>query len=324
VPGPVVGGSLVVGDFVVGGEAPGSNLWEMTYGGLTFGGLNRLATYQLQELPEGLGTPDYISGDVQRALEQGEWPGVDLSPGRNITVKQIIQAATEAELDAARQAFGAVLTPKGSTEYPLTLQLASGLFTCYARPRKHAPPIDVNTIVGKGTVVATMFHATDPRWYGPTQTASTGLASPGGLTPPLTPPLTPKAGSGGLIQAVNAGPMYTYATLTFTGPCTTPKAANLSLPGAPAVAFNVTLNPGDTLTVNMGYESVVLTSAGSSAGSSRRAAILPGSVFWPLPGAVLAGGVLVPSASIIQFSSEDSSKVAGTLSASWASAYMAI
>jgi hypothetical protein len=323
----VLGDDLLVGDFTVGGEGeePAGNLWEMTYGGLTFGGLDRLATYQLQELPEGLGTPDYISGDVQRSLEQGEYAGVDLSPGRNITVKQVIQAATEPQLDAARQAFAAILTPKGSAEYPLTLQLASGLFTCYARPRKHAPPIDVNTIVGKGTIVATMFHATDPRWYTAPQTAVTGLAVPGGIAPPVTPPVTIKGGSGGLVEVVNTGPMYTYATLEFTGPCTVPKAANLSLPGAPAVAFNVTLNAGDTLTVEMGYRSVVLTSAGSTAGSSRRSSIMPGSVWWPLPGAtVQPDGTLTPSTSVIQFTSEDTSRVAGTLTVSCASAYMGI
>jgi hypothetical protein len=291
-------------------------VWAFNYGGLAFGGVDPGATYQLQELPEGIGTPDYVTGDVQRAIEQGEYAGVDLSPGRNVTVKQIAQAATDAELDEARQAFGDVLSPRGSTEEPLYIQLASGLWCCMARPRKHTPVIDVNTLVGKGTVLATLFHATDPRWYTtPTQSATVGLPEPGGIEPPITPPVTIPGGAGGLIEAVNAGGMYMYPRLTFTGPCLNPKASNLSLPGAPSIQFEVSLNPGDTLTVDMNWQSVILVTAGSTSGSSRRNTEMAGSEWWSFPG---------KSTNLVEFTSEDSTHVAGTLTVEWASARLAL
>lgn len=295
---------------------PALTTWGMAYGGLAFGGFQQHATYQLQELPEGVGTPDYVTGDVQRAIEHGEYAGVDLSPGRNVTIKQIAQATTEAALDEARQAFGDVLAPKGALEEPLYVQLASGLWCSMARPRKHTPVIDVNTIVGKGTILATMFHATDPRWYSsPTQSATVGLAEPGGIAPPLTPPITIPGGTGGLIEAVNSGGMYMFPRLTFTGPCKNPRAANIALPGAPAIQFEVSLNPGDTLTVDMAWESVILVTAGSSSGSSRRNTEMAGTEWWSFP---------ANSTNIIEFTSEDTSHVAGTLTAEWASARMAL
>lgn len=289
----------------------------MSYGGLSFGGVDRLATYQFQELPEGLDVPDYVTGDVQRAIAEGEYAGVDLSPGRNIAIKQVAQAATDAGLDVARQAFAGVLGPKGSTEEPLYVQLASGLYACMARPRKHKAVVDVNTLVGKGTVLATMFHATDPRWYAqPSQTATVGLPEPsGGLVPPVTPPVTISGGSGGLIECVNAGPMFMYPRFVITGPCINPKISNLSLPGAPSVSFTISLNPGDTLSIDMDWQSVVLVSAGSTVGSSRRSTRRPGSTWFALPG---------ESTSIIEFSTEDTSPVAATLTAEWASARMGL
>jgi hypothetical protein len=300
-------------------EAPPSlEPWQISYGGLAFGGYIQDATYQLQEYPEGIDIPDYVTGDVQRAIEQGEYAGVDLSPGRNIAIKQLVQAATEAELDEARQALSGVMVPQGPTEQPLYLQLASGLWVSMARPRKHKAVIDASTLVGKGTVFASLFHATDPRWYSsPTQTTTVGLPEPsGGLAYPFAYPATyTGSGVGGLVTCENAGPMYMYPRVTFTGPCTNPRAANLTLPGAPAIGFNQTLNPGDTLTIDMNWRSVILTTAGSSEGSSRRNAEQPGNAWWSLPGKTM---------SVIEFTSEDTSYAAGTMTVEWASARMGL
>jgi hypothetical protein len=290
----------------------------MSYQGLVFGGTAENSTYQFQEYPEGIDIPDYVTGDVQRAIEQGEYAGVDLSPGRNITIKQLVQAATEAQLDEARQALSGVMVPQGSTEQPLYLQLASGLWVSMARPRKHKAVIDANTLVGKATVFASLFHATDPRWYSsPTQTTTVGLPEPsGGIAPPLEPPLTIEGtGTGGLVTCTNSGSMYMYPRLTFTGPCTNPRAANLALPGAPGIGFNQTLNPGDTLTVDMNWRTVILVTAGSSEGSSRRNAEQSGNTWWCLPGS---------TTSIIEFTSEDTSHAAGTMTVEWAAARMGL
>jgi hypothetical protein len=301
---------------------PSLGLYQMSYQGLAFGGVQRFATYQFQELPEGLGPPDYVTGDVQRALEQGEYEGLDLSPGRNVVVKQVIQAATPVGLDEARQALAGVLGPGGAVEQPLYIHLPSGLFTCMARPRKHSPPLDVKAVLAHAHEVATSFHATDPRWYGPTQTATIGLPAPSiGITPPVTPPVTiGSGGTGGLVEVVNSGKFETLPRVTFTGPCKVPKVANLSLEGAPSLAFDVDLNPGDALTLDLDWGSVVLVSAGTTGGSSRRNTEVPGNTWFNAPGV----SETFDGISIFEFTSEDTEAVAGTMTVEWAPAWMGI
>jgi hypothetical protein len=186
-----------------------------------------------------------------------------------------------------------------------------------ARPRKHAPPMDASTIVAKRSLLTTMFHATDPRWYStPTQTVTVGLPEPSsGLEPPVTPPVTIEGSGGGLITCVNAGPMYMYPRFVITGPCTNPKISNLSLPGAPSVSFGISLNPGDTLSIDMDWESVILVTAGSTVGSSRRSTKRAGSTWFAFP---------QESTSTVEFTTEDTSPVAATLTAEWACARMGL
>jgi hypothetical protein len=100
-----------------------------------------------------------------------------------------------------------------------------------------------------------------------------------------------------------------------TGPCLNPKISLLSLPGAPSVSFGISLNPGDTLSIDMDWESVVLVSAGSTVGSSRRSTKRTGSTWFAFP---------QESTSIVEFSTEDEVAVAATLTAEWASARMGL
>lgn len=296
---------------------PSLATYQMSYGGLAFGGLTSGATYQLQGWPEGLGSPDYISGDVQRALDQGEYAGLDLSPGRNITVNQVIQAATPTALDTARQALTGVLGPKGTEEEPLYIQLPSGLFACVARPRKHSPPWDIKAVLAHAQEVATLFHASDPRWYAmPSKSATVGLPeASGGVRFPTTFPTTfTGGGTAGILAIANEGKFEMRPVFIITGPCTNPKIANLSLPGSPAIAFTLTLNAGDTLTIDMNWQSVVLVTAGSTAGSSRRASVRGSSTWFNCP----------PGASVLAFTTEDSGHVAGTLTVQYADAYIGI
>lgn len=296
---------------------PALPVWGMSYAGVAFGGIVQGATYQLQEIPEGLDTPDYVTGDVQRALDQGEYPGLDLSPGRNIMVKQVVTAATARALDEARQALGAVLGPAGAVEQPLFLQLADGIFACMARPRKHRCPIGVETVFGYGTVATTLWHATDPRWYAvPVQSSTVGLPEPaGGLVFPVTFPVTFVAGAGGnIVSVANTGGFEMRPTIVFTGPCINPRVICTSLPGAPSIGFELTLNAGDTLTVDLEWQSAVLRTAGTTQGSSRRNAEQPGNTWFNAP----------PGTSTLVFTSEDKVKAAGVMTANWAPAFMGL
>jgi hypothetical protein len=260
-----------------------------------------------------------VTGDVQRALDQGEYPGLDLSPGRNILVKQVITGTTATACEEARKALAAVLGPAGGIEEPLFLQTASGsVFACMARPRKHRCPIGVETVFGYGTVATTLLHATDPRWYAmPLRSSTVGLPEPaGGLVFPVTFPVTFVAGGGGNIVSVgNVGGFEMRPTLVFTGPSINPRVTNSALPGAPSIGFNLTLNAGDTLTVDLEWQSAVVRTAGTTQGSSRRNAEQPGNTWFNVP---------KESTSTLVFTSEDKTKAAGTMTVYWAAASMGL
>jgi hypothetical protein len=264
-------------------------------------------SYSLQSV-EGLGPPDTLSGDLQRAQDEGEFAGLDELPGRDLTIVQVISGQTGAQLAEARMQFAGVLGVKGATEEPLYIQTEVGTFACMARPRKHHFPWDINAFLAKGVVATTLFHATDPRWYSvPTKTATVGLPSgpSSGASFPISFPVSFGGGTaGGILQVRNNGKFEMRPVLVFTGPCKNPKAANLSIEGAPSIQVNINLNAGDTLTVDMDFQTIQYIVAGGHIPSSRRFDLAPGSTWWNLPG---------ESLSQIEFSTSDSSAVAGTL-----------
>lgn len=291
--------------------------YQLWFGGLAFGGVNRLSAYSLQSLPTGLDVPAYISGDSQRPIDQGEFAGIDLSPGRDITVTQTMIGATQAALEAARQQLSGVLAPAGAIEAPLYIQLASGLFACMARPRKHNFTLDNNMVQVLGGVATTLFHATDPRWYAiPTKTQTVGLPTPaGGLLFPVTFNASfGGGGTGGILQIHNNGTIEMRPVLVIAGPCTNPVITNLSLNGTPSIGVTITLNTGDTLVIDTDLQSIVYTAAGTSAGVSRQNAQMPGNVWWNCP----------PGLSQIEFTTSDGVAVAGTLTVQSADAYIGL
>jgi hypothetical protein len=298
-------------------QLPNLTPWQLAYGDFSFGGVVQGSTFQLQEIAEGLDPPDYVTGDVQRALDQGEYLGLDLSPGRNIVVKQVIAATTAKALDVARQELGAVLGPRGNVEEPLFLQLPNGLFASMARPRKHKCPVGTETVFGYATIATTAFHATDPRWYAvPVNSSTVGLPEvAGGIKFPIKFPIVfAAAGGGNIVTVENLGGFETRPLLVVTGPCTNPRITCRSQPGAPGIGFELVLNASDTLTIDLDWQSAVLRTAGTVQGSSRRSSEQPGNDWFNCP----------PGNTELAFTSEDKVKEAGTLTVQWASAYMGL
>ncbi len=210
-----------------------------------------------------------------------------------------------------------MLGVKGTTEEPLFIRMPSGVFACMARPRKHKHVVDVTTVFGKGTIVATQFHATDPRWYvAPSSSATVGLPAPIRRLqcPAKWPAIWPGKSGGGQVTCVNEGKFDVLPVFVVTGPCVGPKITNLSLPGAPSIGFNVTLSAGDVLTIGTDVESAVLVTSGSSEGASRRGREMAGSRWFDMP----------PGENVIEFTSEDISAVAGTLTVQWADAFLGL
>ncbi len=291
---------------------PSLQPWQLSYGGLTFGGIVPAAAYQLQSIDYS--PPAVLSGDAQRPLDQGEFAGLDVLPGRDTVLTQVV-ISDGISLDHSRQVLGSVLGV-GAVEQPLYLRLPTGLYACMARPRKHQYTADITTVFGKGTVVSSMLHSTDPRWYAaPSKQASVGLPGPlGGLTFPATFPASfGGGGAGGILQVLNSGLFEMRPIFIVLGPCTNPTIQNLSLPGAPALGFNLMLGAGDTLAIDTDFQSIVYTVGGSTIGSSRRNALTATSTWFNFP----------PGLSQIEFTTTDSAQ-AGRLTVQWADAYVAL
>lgn len=308
--------------------APALNLYQWSYRGLAFGGVDTTATYQIQSA--NVDMPDVASGDVQRAIEQGEFEGVDVLPGADTTIVQVVTTqglartgmpttAQAVAIDEACQALGGVMGVIGTGQQPLYVQMASGCYVRLAKPRKHNCPWDINRVYAGGAIATSLLHSTDPRWYlVPSQSQTVGLPSTigGGLSVPVTAPVSLTGGSaGGLLTVVNAGTFESRPVLIVTGPCTNPVIANTSIAGAPSIGVNITLNAGDQLVIDTDWHSVVYTVAGSTLGSSRRNDLMTASTWWNLP---------ANSSNTIEFTSSDTSPVAGTLTVWSASAFLTI
>ena len=307
---------------------PALNLWEISFGGLKFGGITPGSVYQFQNMDVDM--PDVTSGDVQRALDQGEFIGLDTLPGADITVVQAVSCgsyvgpagatlAQQQTLQGAAQALGGVMGPGGVTETPLWFQTPNGTYTRMCRARKHNCPLDINRVYAGATVATTLLHSTDPRWYAaPSVSQSVGIPSApgGGLSVAPAVPWALAGGSvGGLLTVVNSGPFESRPVLTFTGPLTNPVATNSSLSGAPFIGVTLTLAAGDTVVIDLDWQSVVYTVAGTTMGAPRRNALMGGATWWNLP---------ANSSNQIAFTSADTSAVAGTLAVTSASAYLSI
>ena len=309
-------------------------LYQYSFGGLTFGGVAAGSTYQVQSAT--LDMPDVASGDVQRALDQGEMPGLDILPGVDLTIQQIVTTAglsrtgmpslaQAAAIDAACQALGGVMGPGGVTEIPLWYQMASGTYVRMCRPRKHNCPWDINRAMAGGATATSLLHSTDPRWYAaPSVSQMVGLPPAGvgglhftgsGAVFGASGAVFAAGGVGGQLTVVNSGQFESRPILLITGPCTNPVIANNSLPGNPWIGVNITLNPGDLLAIDTDWGSIVYTAAGSTLGTSRRNSLMYGTTWWNLPR---------QSANQIEFTTADVVTVASTLTVQSASAYLSI
>jgi hypothetical protein len=316
---------------------PSLSTYQMSFGGLTFAGQPGSGNYALQTITWDM--PSVASGDVQRAMDQGEFAGMDVLPGRDITVVQVVTGgyaqsgagvdttAKAQAVDAAVQALGGVMYPAGTTEpFPLYIQLPSGVFAAMCKPRGHSCPFDINRVFAGGVIATSKWHATDPRFYAAPskQSPATGLPAPagGGTFPATFNYGFGGGGTGGLVNVTNAGYFEMRPVLVITGPCTNPVVSNLSISGAPWVGVNITLQAGDTLTIDMDFRSVIYVASGTTQGASRQNALLAGSTWWNLQASNGPNGIAGPN--VIEFTTSDGTHVAATLTVQSADAYLTL
>lgn len=310
---------------------PTLSAFQWSFGGMTIGqgqGTSGWANVS----SDGLDLPAMRSGDTSRPSDTGEFAGRDFLGGRDITLQPMRFGGTSTQLGLAmlqlEQAFFAtvpsngVSPPGGITEVPIyTYRPGFGQLAMMVRGRKYGQKSDRSLTQSKLSQPILLFHATDPRMYGPS--VATILSAPSfarGLVFPIV--FSANGGKGlsfgggsAIAEATinNTGTWEMRPILTVTGPCKVPAMANASIAGTPTIAFNLALNAGDRLIIDMDAQSALLVTFGTTVGVSRLYTLVAGSTWWNLP----------PGNNIIQFSTSDSVPVAATLEVDWAPAYMA-
>ena len=301
-------------------SAPTLSNYQYSYNGLTMG-LN--TPYQFAQI-DGLDLPGIRTGDVTRPREHGEFIGIDLYGGRDITFTGDV-TSDGTSLQSALTTLGTA-TPVGlNVETPLWLQLPNlPTLGAMVRVRKRALPVDISWAGGLASA-AIQWHATDPRLYAQAQSSSIGLGTPlGGMTFPASFPLSFGGGTvAGVLNLTNSGNVETRPVLTIAGPVTTPTIKNTttgwSLTFTNSGSGGYTVNAGDTLVIDLDTHSVQYFVGGTGTGANRRSWVVGGSV-WP---STISGiSAMAPGNNSFSFTSQDASAVAGTMNVQWASAYV--
>lgn len=290
------------------------------FNGITFSGAGPFLLKKIS----GIDMPTVRSGDTDAPRTHGQFIGLDLLSGRDVELTFDVGPpfGSYTNLPGAMAALRAALTPSGTTETPLFVQLPNGsMYTALVRPRKRSTDIDIVYTLGNlAQNLMVQFHATDAMMYStPTAEPSTGLGTAGSgadffnLTFNFS--FGGTGGGAGVLNATNSGDVTSWPIFIITGPCTYPKITNASISGNPSISFGVTMLTGDQLIINTDpkYRSAVYYNSGSAQGATTLYTLQTGSAWFGLN----------PGANQIQFTTLDSSTVAATLAMEWASSYSA-
>lgn len=299
---------------------PVLNDYEVSFNGLTMGGDTPYGILQM----EGFDLPVIRNGDAGRPRDQGMLIGLDVFGGRSFTLNMWIAANGGSSLQTLLEALAAATPVMGNTEIPFWFKLPNlGQMCVMARARKRTMPIDLDYGAGMVAKPVVQFFATDPRiYYSPSFTTTTtlpGTSPQGGFTFPFTFPLT--FGSSlppGQMSLDNIGNYEMRPLIIFTGPLTNPSIQNTSIAGNPKLTFtnptqlNYTLQPGDTLTVDLDFHSILYTPVNTSNPQSVLNWYAQGSTWFNL----------APGVNTMFFSSTDNPPTTGTCEVEWASSTM--
>ncbi|MGH9121415.1 MAG: hypothetical protein ACRDYC_05645 [Acidimicrobiales bacterium] len=291
--------------------------WQLSYNGLTVGAATPWAVTGIQ----GLDLATIRSADIGRPRDHGEFVGLDVFGGRDVTVN-LWMVSDGVSLQDSQVALAAATLVGLTTEQPLWFQLPNlPLMAVMCRTRKRTMAFDINYGAAQVGVPALALHATDPRIYGPTEEVSVGLPVLSGqfvfmATPPFSFGGVVPIGSG----VDNTGNFEGRPVLVITGPVTNPSISNASIVGNPTLTFSnpmasgFTVASGDQLVVDLDTHSVLYYVGGVASGSApadRRFWLVMGSTWWNLP----------PGANNINFQSSDGGATGASCQIIFAPAY---
>ena len=275
------------------------------------GGNSVSAPFNIQPAKmEGFDLQTVQSGDPNRARQRGQYIGLDLMAGRDITLTMDVGPAlgsysstvdalnhlraitNAAATDPASFNSGQPNTNPGETEWPFWVKFPTNpLVACMARPIRRNIPIDLAFSLGNmAQSCAVQWHATDPYFYAQTL-QSTATA----VTLPASPSFT----------LSNTGDVECWPQYTITGPCTNPQVENVTL--GSSLLFIGTMLTGDTLAVDNDLRTATYTPSGGSP-TSWIYTLNTGWSWWPI----------IPGSNDITFSAATAS---GTIAFDWAPAF---
>jgi hypothetical protein len=296
-------------------DVPALDAWQMQFNGVVFGAGTDYSILGV----EGLDLPVVRNGDVARSRDTGEFIGLDLLGGRDITLTLDCASIAGANLQADLTTLATAFAPPvgGQTESVLWIQMPNlPLLAVACRVRKRQIPIDLAWSQGLASKIIIALHCTDPRLYGETSDQVIQLSSgTSGMMFPATFPLSfGGAATPGTLVVNNTGNIEMRPIIVITGPVTNPTITNettgLSMTFSNPSQSSYTLNSGDTLAIDLDAHSVLWTVYEASTSSSVRSWVVNGSTWWDLP----------PGINTISFTSSDGTEPspAPTCAVEWA------
>lgn len=279
--------------------------WQLEFDGLLLGAGT---PYQLTALIGFLDLGGVRAPMTQRARQHGGYVEAHYAAGATRTAEFNITATSAAAFQPAVATLRAQTYAQDAGTRPLWFQVpGQGLLTGQAQVLNRSIPTVQAFALGLVQKAAVQWYFPDPFWYGPTQTATTGLPSTsGGLVYPLAYPLAYGTTATGWASCQNIGSEATSPTFTVTGPHDNGFQVT-SVEDGLTLQYNGPLGANDTVTINTATGSVVLN------GVSDRRNLLTFAGVWP---SIPAGATRTYA-----FSTLGATYPAAQLTVTWAPAY---
>lgn len=252
------------------------NDWEMSYGGLTFGGDT---AYSLVEVEGLLSLPDVVAANHAQLRRHGLFAGDPFLRSRAVRVTMEIYDPIASTFSNLVDALTDATTPiraESALKFKLPGVFGGGELQVIGRPVRRQLPVDLEFLYQKPIAVLE-FECTSPLITSTTNT-ETSVELPttdGGLTFDATFDVTFGVASvGGDATLVNSGNFDADLTFTFNGPVNKPRLTLDS--SGDFLEFDVNLTAGQTLVVDTAARTVLLN------GTANRYHTLSGT-WWTLP-----------------------------------------
>lgn len=238
------------------GDGTDLSEWQASYRGLLIGDGTIYDLVSIKGLNDltGMRHTDQVLQQRQGGMAGTDW----LGPA-TITLEIDVYGGSPDALGPALQDFAAAFTLGTDDPFLFDIPTVAGTGTrlLFTRCWERTAAIDLSYLRGISKVFV-QLQAADPRIYS-ALVSSDGVGLPtggGGVTFPLTFPIVFGSPTGGELRVVNDGSFPVEPFLRITGPATNPRVGSLMTDRA--MAFNLTLAPGEWLDIDVPNRSVLL------------------------------------------------------------------